>query len=383
VKKKLMILAVLIPIFIIMSGIDSIPLFGTQYLSSNTGSSYSIAPWWDESWGSRKSITINCSQVDNDLTNFPILVNITDTDLKNDSQPDGDDITFIQYGGGIIQLNHEIELYDKVNGHLVAWVNITSLSSIRNTTIYMHYNNSNCDSQENPAGVWDSHFIAVWHMKDNATGNISDSTSHFNNGTKGSGDAETVEADGLAGKCQQFDGGDIINVNGDIYLDRITWDSKPLTIELFANDATDLTNNRVVMSQSNGSSGETSRNWFQVEATTGYWATLLGGSSWVSTYVCDLNSWEHSCIRYNGTQAQWIVNKTYGMLTDKIFNESADGNITIGSHKTTTSTRWIGYIDEIRISDTNRSNAWLNTTYNTIKNTDTFIRVGRHTNTGL
>jgi len=49
--------------------------------------------WWNSSFDYRKLITINHSQVDEDLTNFPILVyRFEDSDLFSHAQADGDDI---------------------------------------------------------------------------------------------------------------------------------------------------------------------------------------------------------------------------------------------------------------------------------------------------
>ena len=52
--------------------------------------------WWtDNAWDYCKTITVNSSQVDSTLTNFPILVSISgDTDLGSHAQTDGDDLLF-------------------------------------------------------------------------------------------------------------------------------------------------------------------------------------------------------------------------------------------------------------------------------------------------
>ena len=39
------------------------------------------ADWYDSSWVYRQKITINYTEVDSTLTNFPVLINTTDTDL--------------------------------------------------------------------------------------------------------------------------------------------------------------------------------------------------------------------------------------------------------------------------------------------------------------
>jgi len=111
------------------------------------------AIWWDTEWSYRKEITINHTEVDEDLTNFPVLISYaSDSDLVSHAQSNGDDIAFTDYYGN--QLNHEIEHYNSSTGKLVAWVNVTSLSSTMNTILYMYYGNPSRASMENVAGCW-------------------------------------------------------------------------------------------------------------------------------------------------------------------------------------------------------------------------------------
>lgn len=88
-------------------------------------------------WQYYRSITINHSMVGaGGLVNFPIMIDISDTNLSSHAQADGDDIYFTDNNG--VQLSHEIESYSE--GHLVAWVK-ANLSSAVDTTLYMYYGN--------------------------------------------------------------------------------------------------------------------------------------------------------------------------------------------------------------------------------------------------
>jgi len=77
--------------------------------------------WYNAGWPYRKTINIEFTQVVDDLTNFPVLVDFTDADLQSKAQPDGDDILFTD-SNGISKLDHEIEYFDPSSGHLVTWV---------------------------------------------------------------------------------------------------------------------------------------------------------------------------------------------------------------------------------------------------------------------
>jgi len=163
--------------------------------------------WWNLNWEYRKLITLSSSQVPSDLSNFPVLISITDTDLRDDAQSDGDDIAFTDSSGN--QLNHEIESYTSGTGNLVAWVNITSLSSSSDTEIYMYYGNSGCTSQQNAENTWDSNFVMIQHFQetdiDGGAGDIKDSTSYNNDGSSSGLDTN----DQVAGKIDgsfYFDG---------------------------------------------------------------------------------------------------------------------------------------------------------------------------------
>jgi len=120
----------------------------------NVGSSVESGEgWWDSDWLYRNKGTIHHAQVAADLTNFSVLIDVTNPDLAS-AQNDGDDIVFVDNSNHT--LDHEIELFNQTNGHLVAWVRFPNLSSTVDTEFYLYYGNLNASNQENPEGVW-------WH----------------------------------------------------------------------------------------------------------------------------------------------------------------------------------------------------------------------------
>jgi len=141
--------------------------------------------WWNTNWGFRKEITIDHGLVAADLENFPILFHNISNNFSDHAQFDGDDFVFIN-NDGTIQYNHEIEYYSGTTGELIAWVNITNLSSTVDTSLYIYYGNPSCSNQENGVGTWDSNYVGVWHCNneiDGGEGDIKDSTIYYNNGT--------------------------------------------------------------------------------------------------------------------------------------------------------------------------------------------------------
>ncbi|MFX1484876.1 MAG: LamG-like jellyroll fold domain-containing protein, partial [Promethearchaeota archaeon] len=157
--------------------------FNNQYDPASffaVGSEISSAPL---EFSYKKDITIDHTKVSTDLTDFPLLIDIFDSDLRTKVQPNGEDIVF---KSGENVLSHEIEVFDQsYNGshaHLVAWVK-TDLSSSVDTTITMYYGNPNIGSQENAAGVWSSNFKGVWHLGEDPTETLYDSSINSNDGT--------------------------------------------------------------------------------------------------------------------------------------------------------------------------------------------------------
>ncbi|MFX1324089.1 MAG: DUF2341 domain-containing protein, partial [Promethearchaeota archaeon] len=157
-----------------------------------------------------KEITIDHTKVSGsaDLIDFPVLISMFDSDLHNKPQIDGDDIAFaIDFEW----LDHEIELfnqnYNGTHAQLAAWIRIPILSPSVDTVIRMYYGNPYIDSRENPEGVWNNNYEAVWHMnQDPSSSDILDSTSNNND----------LIATGFASDVRFYDGkvGTAISVDG-------------------------------------------------------------------------------------------------------------------------------------------------------------------------
>lgn len=75
----------------------------------------------------KKQITIDASQVAGNLTNFPMVLSVTDADLRNVANAgrventNGFDIIFTA-DDELTILNHQVESYDPATGNYVAWI---------------------------------------------------------------------------------------------------------------------------------------------------------------------------------------------------------------------------------------------------------------------
>jgi hypothetical protein len=151
----------------------------------------------------KKDLTIDHTKVSSDLEDFPVLVDIYDSDLKTDARLDGKDIKFT-VGSEI--LDHEIELFDSnynsTHAHLVAWVNVPQLSASIDTTVTMSYGAPDASIPENTHRIWDG-YESVWHLSEQS-GNgsfLEDSSQNYHDGTPGQ---TTLMQNAIIGDARYF-----------------------------------------------------------------------------------------------------------------------------------------------------------------------------------
>ncbi len=357
--------------------------------ANNGGDNFDFesSTWWNSNWGYRKLVTINSSQVDADLTNFPILINITDTDLRDYAQNDGDDIAFVLYSDNTKQLNHEIERYNGTTGELYAWVNITSLSSTDDTKIWMYYNNSDCSSQQNPTGVWDSNYKMVQHMQNATTSTVEDSTSTGITGTKGSAN-NPDECNGMIYKAQDFDTiSEIIT-----WADNAVWTFTPVTdsrtFSLWIYPTAFPTNDGYYASFFTGDQGGYGSGYnkyrfgWNQETGTHYLRGMVASSTWGEigyfrcTWTPSLNTWYHiTFVASSAGNNKIYINGSSQTVSESSWDDTTAINPTATTAKGSSYQSGTMYIDEYRFSHNVRSGDWITTCYNNQINQSTFISV--------
>ncbi len=314
------------------------------------GNDYKEYAWYASGWNNKTKIILNHSMINSDLVNFPILFKTNSfTNLSTYAQNDGDDIFFTNSDENL-KFAHEIEYYN--TGDLIAWINITEISSSIDTTIWMYYNNPTCNSQTNKNGVWDSNYVFVNHLSD-----IFDSTGNGNSLTPFNGASSAIG--GKIYRGYHLDG----------YNDYLKWSD---------NVFTDIDTSTIEI-------------YFKLDDTPSNYDTIMHLDSDYSYYSLVRNNlvYEHGV--YNGTawnrnyypvqtgKYYYVVNKLSGLtsylyfdgkLVDSIYYKNNvlvnTGNNNLGAYTTPTA-YWDGYLDEVRYSKIARSDNWINTSYNTVQ----------------
>ena len=309
-------------------------------------------------WSYRNTITIYHTEVAGDLTDFPVLVDVTDGDLQTNAQSDGDDIFFTDVN--LNKLDHEIEKYDGLTGKLVAWVKVPSLSDSTDTILYMYYGNPTCSNQQNPENVWDDNYLMVQHMDESSGSKIYDSTRYGNDGTI---QGPTYDVAGSIGGAYSF-------LNGYIVLPGIIKGKNQITVSAWVkSNIVDDSNTYTVLEQY-GTGDDII--WLYRTSAEKYLVRVYNDDQDVGYGVSDNSyadtNWHNIVGLYNGN----IVN----IYVDGVEADSAPDPLT-GIIETNPGSdlvisgnsgnfEWDGTIDEIRISNVARTQEWITTSYNNI-----------------
>jgi hypothetical protein len=349
---------------------------GFAWFSLNRSKVAEAASWYNNSWNWRKKITINASQIPDStsLSNFPVMINITDAGLQANAQTDGDDILFTSTDA-TTKLDHEIELYTTGTGQLVAWVKIPTLSDTSNTDIYMYYGNAAASNQQNVASVWSSaSFSMVHHLEETGAPPASyvDSTSNANNSsaiTFTNGSAPTTS--GLANGGVAFNNDIGITLPDSATIDPAT----TLSISAWINpNALTTPATRYMMFKLN--SYDLRYNAAAATVTFLYKPNALTAITLTSAATAGAGNWIHvtgqreaaGAIRLYVNGVQQAATGTAGANL-----QTNTQNVYLGSNNSTST--MIETLDEVRVSSVSRTAQWLQTEYNNMSAPGSFYTV--------
>ncbi len=131
--------------------------------------------WYETGWSSRLPITIQSSQIDETMTDFPVYVDLSDlgSEFFNTVRSDGGDIRITQSDG---QTERPIELVTIDTGSETGELHFSGdVSSTTDTVFYIYFGNSDAEGYAETdtygaQNVWGTEYIAVYHMEEAAAG---------------------------------------------------------------------------------------------------------------------------------------------------------------------------------------------------------------------
>lgn len=340
---------------------------------------------WLTGWRKRVKATVKADRLTdaNDLTYFPVLLYISASCgiYSEDLSCIFDELTSddnrkkiaVTKADGETQLYVEIERWDDANEQAWLWVSKSDwvIDSETDTDLYLYYDSTHVDNttyvgdiNSTPgAAVWDSYFKGVWHLAE-ASGTLYDSTANNNDLT--AYNTPTYGYAGKIGKCLDFNAAQIENLKRASAV--VT--AYPLTLEGWAN----LDAGSYILGI--------------VRASSQYAAHMILFALTCNYYVCAGASTDTFCITANSVAlGQWGYCVAVGHSAT---SRNSYLNADIANKGTSTTSRnpaslsqtqsmildatWganvapgDGRVDELRISNTDRSEAWITATYETTR----------------
>ena len=336
-------------------------------------------------------MTIDHTKVPSTQSNFTVLVSLTDPALKTVANgghvgnANGYDIGFYADSGGTTKLKWEVEKYDGVTGNLIAWVKIPSVSSSSDTVFYLMYGDSTINTdQSDPPNTWDSNFKSVWHLGNGSTLSLNDSTSNGSSlANVGATGATTGKISGGAGP---FNGTSqcLKTVNS------INLGANKVTLSAWINITGYTNSNFAALAQFASTNWWFDNNSFSSTpneaGTWGVWAAGSGGSHNGGKFTRPSAGVHHVVFTYDTTLGTALNVKAYvdgvaQTITQTFSDNTASANF--GNYivhlmaQSDETVFWPAtYLDEVRLSSSTRSAAWITTEYNNQSSPKTFITMG-------
>ncbi len=311
-------------------------------------------------YNNRKKFKVNSSWVQGASahSNFPVLVNLTDTDFRSTGNgsgvesPNGYDIVFTS-ADGTTALDHDLEAYNAATGEIIFWVRFPSLSASSDTEFFIYYGNASQTVDQSVASTWDTNYQMVLHMDD-----LADATSKSNNGTNHG----TSSTTGVIGNARSFaaNNNDYISVADNPTLDLTT----DITISFWVN-ANNFGSTPDLVTK--GTYTQAYSSWIRGNgtlrlSTNGNTITSSSSiSSGSQTYITFTKNTSGRAIYINGSPSGSDNNTTNFNTNNNPLYISTNGYPINGM------------VDEVRISNIARSANWVATEYNNQNNPSAFI----------
>jgi len=339
-----------------------------------------------------KLITIQSSKVSGTQTDFPVLINLTDPDLRTNANggnmrsASANDVVFTSADGTTL-LPYQLEKYTSsaVTAQLVAWVKVPAISSGSNVTIAMFYSKTGVATSPSTSAIWDANYLGIWHFNNTANDGSSNGRNLTNPGTATTNFTSSIIGDGrqmntsasvasnaaacrylklpnstLAGVTNfSFEGWALVDDNTTSW-ERIFDFGQGTTVNMFLTSSMATNGVKRFAITNSGTAGEQ-----QVSSSS----TTANGSWHHFAVTIDAAS-NTSTLYYDGAadaSNTGVILRPSDMATD-------NANY-FGRSQYNGDNGFYGKFDEFRLSNAVRSPGWIQTTYNNQSSPATFYSI--------
>lgn len=324
-----------------------------KIVDTGDGWGYSIFtnPWFNTSFDKRINITFANAWASENITDFPVLVVLNSTRVNYSLTLDnGEDIRFTDDDESTI-LSHEIELWNE-SGDSFVWVKVPILENTDTDFIQMYYSNQSVVSDgQDIVNTWEVNFKMVLHLQE--TNSLLDSTDNNNDGSVvGDLSNDTGQIDGSIG----VDG---VNDYVDVSVSSLSTFTTSMWIFMTSIESNEY-GGLMVQDNNNGIFYRGSAGGANANKISYYYDTDHFGNTAMSE-----DDWHNIVIVNNGGSVTFYLD---GQNDGTSSSAPALSVEFIGSDNTDEA--FGGSIDEVRISNSTRSDDWINASY--ISQIDTF-----------
>ena len=297
--------------------------------------------WADKDWTYRKEVVVDTTpsgaSVTSELRNFPVLIRLDSSSFNfDDAKADGSDIRFYA-ADDKTALPFKIESFDAKTGLAAIWVSVPDIQGSAQTKFYMYFGNKKAGVAPVSGAVFDPLYKAIYHFG-TAEKTPADDTANRND----AGASVAVKA-GWIGQGASFDGNSVVPLPQSLSFDP----ADGFTLEVWVKPR-DGAASGVIYAAGPFVVG-LDKGQAYVETAPGSRAVATTALSGDWTYLAATVSGATITLYVNGLPAATLTSPSIPQLA----------NITLAGSPSQPASKFVGEIDEVRLSAAARSAAYL------------------------
>lgn len=342
-----------------------------------TGTSGGGGGWYDSTWSHRIEITVPAAQVDDDLTDFPVYIDLSllGDHFWSNVNAQGDDIR-VTDGTGTTELAVDLVSIATTTRTGELHFKASTLASTTNNTFYLYYGNSLAEavpegSEFGSEAVWSNGYLAVYHLDEEVAG--SGNNSVYTDSTRYDEDGDdflvTSAASGRLGRAADMTP---VGTADYIRIPHTVLDGETDVVASWWMRTSDTGSQAVISGANTGDNNE-----FLMFFNTNTTFVPYNSSANVTF---DISAISNNAWRYVVYEADDAANRSYLWIDGAADNENPEahtigalsinsGGLILGQEQDSVGGGYQdtqaldGYLDEVRFATTTRSTGWISTEY--------------------